>query len=141
MCSTRVKLTSHVCCMRVTHISHACYVHFERMSHTCVASGEPCLTVLFPSTDRNRDIQQTKFLTTVCLRRPRGSMGFTQYSCLAQPELLKDTYILHALATKTESRPESFPVHYPIEGMVEYKKKLPFCIRSTIVEQLTSPSY
>ena len=39
-----------------------------------------------------------------------------QYSCSAQPELLKDMYILHALATKTESRPESFPIHFPIGG-------------------------
>ena len=40
-------------------------------------------------------------------------MGFTQYSCLAQPEL----YIcLYDLAMKTESQPESFPVHVFVEG-------------------------
>ena len=50
------------------------------------------------------------------LQRPRGSTGFTQYSFSAQSELLKDMYILHALATKTEIRPESFPVHFPIGG-------------------------
>ena len=46
------------------------------------------LTVFFPSPDRNREIQQTKFQMAVSLQRPRGSMGFTQYSCLAQLELL-----------------------------------------------------
>ena len=43
-------------------------------------------------------------------------MGSTKYLCLAQSELLKDIYILRAFATKTESRPESFPVHFPIGG-------------------------
>ena len=43
-------------------------------------------------------------------------MGFTQFSCLAQPELLKNMYILSALVMKMESQPESFPVHFLIEG-------------------------
>ena len=58
----------------------------------------------------------SKFQTAVSSQRPRGSAGYTQYSCSAQSELLKDMYIMHALATKTESRPESFPVQFPIEG-------------------------
>ena len=60
--------------------------------------------------------QQTKFQTAVSLWRPRGSTGFMQYLCLAESELLKDMYILHVLATKMESRPESFPIHFPIGG-------------------------
>ena len=43
-------------------------------------------------------------------------MVFTQYSCSAQPELLKDMCILYALATKMDNRPESSPVHFLIEG-------------------------
>jgi len=37
------------------------------------------LTVLFPYFDRNREIQQTTFQTTVSLQRSRG-YGFKQYS-------------------------------------------------------------
>ena len=81
-----------------------------------VGSTVLILTVLFPYPDGNREIRLSKFQTAVSLQRPKGSMGFTQYSCLAQSELLKDMYFLHALATKTESRPESFPVHFPIGG-------------------------
>ena len=58
----------------------------------------------------------SKFQTAVSLQRPRGSTGFKQYSCSAQSELLKDMYILHALTTKMESRPESFPIHFSIGG-------------------------
>ena len=74
------------------------------------------LPVLFPYPDRIREIQQTKFQMAGSLQQPRGSTGFTRYSCLVQLELLKDIYILHALATKMESRPESFPVDFPIQS-------------------------
>jgi len=81
-----------------------------------VGSTVLILTVLFPYPDGNREIRLSKFQTAVSLQRPRGSTGFKQYSCSGQSELLKDMYILHALATKTESRPESFPIHFPIGG-------------------------
>ena len=44
------------------------------------------LTVLFPYTDRNRCILQTKSQTAVSLQQHRDSMGFPQYSCSAQPQ-------------------------------------------------------
>ena len=46
------------------------------------------LTVLFPYPDGNREIRLSKFQMAVSLQRPRGSTVFTQYSCLAQSELL-----------------------------------------------------
>ena len=81
-----------------------------------VGSTVLILTVLFPYPDGNREIRLSKFQTAVSLQRPRGSTGFKQYSCSAQSDLLKDMYILHALATKTKSRPESFPIHFAIGG-------------------------
>ena len=57
-----------------------------------VGSTVLILAILFSYSDGNREIQQTKFQTAVSLQQPRDSMGFTQYSCSAQPELLKDMY-------------------------------------------------
>ena len=78
-----------------------------------VGSTVLILTVLFSYLEGNREIRLSKFQTAVSLQQPSGSTGFMQYSCSVQPELLKDMYILHALAMKMESRPESFPVHFP----------------------------
>ena len=61
-----------------------------------VGSTIAILTVLFSYPDGIKEIQQTKFQTAVSLQRPRGSMRFMQYSCSAQPELLKEMNILHA---------------------------------------------
>ena len=58
----------------------------------------------------------SKLQMAVSLQRYRSSMVFTQYSCSAQPELLKDRCILYALATKMENRSENSPVHFLIEG-------------------------
>ena len=104
-----IKVSPHLDCYTVT----AADISIEDYA---VGSTVLILTVLFPYPDGNREIRLSKFQTAVSLQRPRGSMGLTKYLCSAHSELLKDIYILHAFATKTESRPESFPVHFPIGG-------------------------
>ena len=71
------------------------------------------LTVLFPYPDRNRELRLSKFQTAVSLQQPRGSTGFTQYSCSAQSELLKDSVSCMLLLRKRKTDLKAFLYIFP----------------------------